>query len=276
MVICMFEVCGILDFGLIFQEFYGLVLDVFYVGDLILVDFGLMFFDYLNNIVDCGDFKDEFKILIVKEVVLIFQVWLNIVFGEEEGIICVFEFDGIVVDVVVGVDYIKVCVDVLFNECDVCVLEVYEGLVYVGIILNGLSQLICIFFVKGLLFFIVIQEGLVILMEVIVFVFYLICLCKLINCIWVIYMVEEGVDFFDVFYFYCEQGYSLEDSYQNVSWVFCGLILDGLLFIKDLFYLKGFIFIYNYIQFVVCKGKFEQIFLLFCGKIILEDMCILC
>ncbi|SQC69485.1 membrane protein [Pseudomonas aeruginosa] len=85
-------------------------------------------------------------------------------------------------------------------------------------------------------------------------------------------MAEEGADFLDVFHFYREQGYSLEDSYQNASRVFRGSTPDGLPFTKDLSYLKGFILIYNYIQLAVRKGKLEQIPLLFCGKTTLEDM----
>lgn len=57
-----------------------------------------MLSDYLNNIADRGDLKDEPKTLTAKEVVPILQARLNTVFGEEEGTIRVFESDGIVAD----------------------------------------------------------------------------------------------------------------------------------------------------------------------------------
>ena len=103
------------------------------------------------------------------------------------------------------------------------------------------------------------QEGLAILMEVIAFASYPTRLRKLTNRTRAIHMAEEGADFLDVFHFYREQGYSLEDSYQNASRVFRGSTPDGLPFTKDLSYLKGFILIYNYIQLAVRKGKLEQI-----------------
>ncbi len=192
MVIRMLEARGTPDLGLISQELYGSASDAFHAGDPTLADLGLMLSDYLNNIADRGDLKDEPKTLTAKEVVPILQARLNTVFGEEEGTIRVFESDGIVADAAAGADYIKVRADALFNERDVRA--------------------------------------------------------------------------------HREQGYSLEDSYQNASRVFRGSTPDGLPFTKDLSYLKGFILIYNYIQLAVRKGKLEQIPLLFCGKTTLEDM----
>lgn len=259
MVIRMLEARGTPDLGLISQELYGSASDAFHAGDPTLADLGLMLSDYLNNIADRGDLKDEPKTLTAKEVVPILQARLNTVFGEEEGTIRVFESDGIVADAAAGADYIKVRADALFNERDVRALEVHEGLVHVGTTLNGLSQPICTFLAKGPPSSTVTQEGLAILMEVIAFASYPTRLRKLTNRTRAIHMAEEGADFLDVFHFYREQGYSLEDSYQNASRVFRGSTPDGLPFTKDLSYLKGFILIYNYIQLAVRKGKLEQI-----------------
>ncbi len=272
MVIRMLEARGTPDLGLISQELYGSASDAFHAGDPTLADLGLMLSDYLNNIADRGDLRDEPKTLTAKEVVPILQARLNTVFGEEEGTIRVFESDGIVADAAAGADYIKVRADALFNERDVRALEVHEGLVHVGTTLNGLSQPICTFLAKGPPSSTVTQEGLAILMEVIAFASYPTRLRKLTNRTRAIHMAEEGADFLDVFHFYREQGYSLEDSYQNASRVFRGSTPDGLPFTKDLSYLKGFILIYSYIQLAVRKGKLEQIPLLFCGKTTLEDM----
>jgi len=43
-------------------------------------------------------------------------------------------------------------------------------------------------------------------------------------------------------------------------------------FTKDLVYNKGFIMVYNYIQLAVRKGMLSRIPLLFCGKVVLDDM----
>ncbi|MFV3304082.1 flavohemoglobin expression-modulating QEGLA motif protein [Pseudomonas sp. NY15181] len=272
MVIRMLEARGTQDFGLISQELYGSASDAFHAGDPTLADLGLMLSDYLNNIADRGDLKDEPKTLTATQVVGMLQERLNKVFDDKEDTIRVFESDGIVADAAAGADYIKVRADALFNERDVRALEVHEGLVHVGTTLNGLNQPICTFLAKGPPSSTVTQEGLAILMEVIAFASYPTRLRKLTNRTRAIHMAEEGADFLEVFHFYREQGYSMESSYQNSSRVFRGSTPAGLPFTKDLSYLKGFILIYNYIQLAVRKGKLEQIPLLFCGKATLEDM----
>lgn len=272
MVIRMLEARGTADFGLISQELYGAASDAFHAGDPTLADLGMMFSDYLNKIDDRGDLKDEPKTLTAKDAVHMLQSRLNLVFGEEEGTIRVFESDGILADAAAGADYIKIRADALFNERDVKALEVHEGLVHVATTLNGQNQPICTFLAKGPPSSTVTQEGLAILMEVIAFASYPTRLRKLTNRTRAIHMAEQGADFIQVCDFYREQGFSLEDSYSNASRAFRGSIPNGLPFTKDLSYLKGFIMVYNYIQLAVRKGKLEQIPLLFCGKTTLEDM----
>ena len=270
MVIRMLEARGTADFGLISQELYGAASDAFHAGDPTLADLGLMLSDYLNNIAARGDLQDEPKSLTAKDAVAILQERLAKVFGDDT--IRVLESDGIVADAAAGADYIKIRSDALFNERDVRALEVHEGMVHVGTTLNGLNQPVCTFLAKGPPSSTVTQEGLAILMEVIAFASYPYRLRKLTNRTRAIHMAEEGADFLQVFEFYQEQGYGLEESYGNASRVFRGSTPDGLPFTKDLSYLKGFILIYNYIQLAVRKGKLEQIPLLFCGKTTLEDM----
>ncbi|MBD9414848.1 flavohemoglobin expression-modulating QEGLA motif protein [Pseudomonas sp. PDM16] len=270
MVIRMLEARGTADFGLISQELYGAASDAFHAGDPTLADLGLMLSGYLNNIAARGDLEDEAKTLTAKDAVGILQERLAKVFGDDT--IRVFESDGIVADAAAGADYIKVRADAMFNERDVRALEVHEGMVHVGTTLNGLNQPVCTFLAKGPPSSTVTQEGLAILMEVIAFASYPYRLRKLTNRTRAIHMAEEGADFLQVFEFYKEQGYGLEESYGNASRVFRGSTPNGLPFTKDLSYLKGFILIYNYIQLAVRKGKLEQIPLLFCGKTTLEDM----
>ncbi|MDT4790725.1 hypothetical protein FQZ97_231500 [compost metagenome] len=269
MVIRMLEARGTADFGLISQELYGAASDAFHAGDPTLADLGLMLSDYLNNIADRGDLKDEVKNLTAKDAVDLLQSRLGPVFGDDT--IRVFESDGIVADAAAGADYIKIRADAMFNERDVRALEVHEGLVHVGTTLNGQNQPICTFLSKGPPSSTVTQEGLAILMEVIAFASYPTRLRRLTNRTRAIHMAEEGADFLDVYHFYREQGYSMEESYASASRAFRGSLPGGLPFTKDLSYLKGFILIYNYIQLAVRKGKLEQIPLLFCGKTTLED-----
>ena len=270
MVIRMLEARGTEDFGLISQELYGAASDAFHAGDPTLADLGLMLSDYLNNIDSRGDLADEPKTLSADEAVDMLQRRLAAVFGDDT--VRVIVSDGIVADAAAGADYIKIRADALFNQRDVRALEVHEGMVHIGTTLNGMNQPVCTFLAKGPPSSTVTQEGLAILMEVIAFASYPSRLRKLTNRTRAIHMAEEGADFLQIHDFFCEQGYSLEESYGHAARVFRGSTPNGLPFTKDLSYLKGFILIYNYIQLAVRKGKLEQIPLLFCGKTTLEDM----
>ncbi len=94
MVIRMLEARGTADFGLISQDLYGAASDAFHAGDPTLSDLGLMLSDYLNNIADRGDLKDEPKTLNARQAVEMLQARLDRVFGEGEGAVRVFESDA--------------------------------------------------------------------------------------------------------------------------------------------------------------------------------------
>ncbi|PKM31239.1 MAG: flavohemoglobin expression-modulating QEGLA motif protein [Gammaproteobacteria bacterium HGW-Gammaproteobacteria-11] len=269
MVIRMLEARGTPDMGLISQELYGSASDAFHAGDPTLTDLGIMLSESLTNI--GSDLGREPKIIAAPEAVAILQERMNQAFPDDQSV-RVFESDGIVADAAAGADYIKIRSDAMFNQRDLNILAVHEGMVHVATSLNGKHQPICTFLAKGPPSSTVTQEGLAILMEVITFASYPARLRKLTNRTRAIQLAESGANFLDVFQFYREQDYSKEDSYANASRVFRGSSSDGLPFTKDLAYLKGFILTYNFIQLAVRKGKLQQIPLLFCGKTTLEDM----
>src|SRR5690606_2801244 len=100
-VIRMLEARGTSDVGPICHARYGSASDAFHAGDPTLADLGLMLSDYLNNIASRGDLADEPKTLNAAQAVEILQWRLDRVFGEEgegEGVVRVFESDGIVAD----------------------------------------------------------------------------------------------------------------------------------------------------------------------------------
>jgi len=270
MVIRMLEARGTADMGLISQELYGSASDAFHAGDPTLTDLGIMLSESLANI-GKTELLSEPKTIAAPEAVEILQARMNEAFPDDQAV-RVFESDGIVADAAAGADYIKIRSDAKFNQRDLKILAVHEGMVHVATSLNGQHQPICTFLAKGPPSSTVTQEGLAILMEVITFASYPARLRKLTDRTRAIQLAESGGDFMDVFQFYREQAYTREDSYTNASRVFRGSSSNGLPFTKDLAYLKGFILTYNYIQLAVRKGKLQQIPLLFCGKTTLEDM----
>ncbi|MFZ2288186.1 MAG: flavohemoglobin expression-modulating QEGLA motif protein [Halopseudomonas yangmingensis] len=269
MVIRMLEGRGTAEFGRISQELYGSASDAFHAGDPTITDLGIMLSESLSNI--GNDLGREPKTISAAEAVDILQARMNEAFPDDQAV-RVFESDGIVADAAAGADYIKIRSDALFNQRDLNILAVHEGMVHVATSLNGQHQPICTFLAKGPPSSTVTQEGLAILMEVITFNSYPARLRKLTNRTRAIQLAESGADFLEVFRFYQGEGYSDEDSYTNASRVFRGSSANGLPFTKDLAYLKGFILTYNYIQLAVRQGKLQQIPLLFCGKTTLEDM----
>lgn len=269
MVIRMLEGRGTPELGRISQELYGSASDAFHAGDPTLTDLGIMLSESLANI--GSDLGREPKTIAAPEAVAILQERMDQAFPDDRAV-RVFESDGIVADAAAGADYIKIRSDAMFNQRDLKILAVHEGMVHVATSLNGQHQPICTFLAKGPPSSTVTQEGLAILMEVITFASYPARLRKLTNRTRAIQMAESGGNFLDVFQFYRDEGYTREDSYTNASRVFRGSSSEGLPFTKDLAYLKGFILTYNYIQLAVRKGKLNQIPLLFCGKTTLEDM----
>jgi uncharacterized protein (TIGR02421 family) len=269
MVIRMLEGRGTPEFGRISQELYGSASDAFHAGDPTLTDLGIMLSESLTNI--GTDLGREPKTIAAPEAVAILQERMDHAFPDDRAV-RVFESDGIVADAAAGADYIKIRSDAKFNQRDLKILAVHEGMVHVATSLNGQHQPICTFLAKGPPSSTVTQEGLAILMEVITFASYPARLRKLTNRTRAIQLAESGADFLQVFEFYRGEGYTREESYTNASRVFRGSGADGLPFTKDLAYLKGFILTYNYIQLAVRKGKLNQIPLLFCGKTTLEDM----
>ncbi|UAW97729.1 flavohemoglobin expression-modulating QEGLA motif protein [Halopseudomonas nanhaiensis] len=269
MVIRMVEARGKPDFGLISQELYGSASDAFHAGDPTLTDLGMMLSESLTNI--GTDLGREPKTIAAPEAVAILQERMDQAFPDDRAV-RVFESDGIVADAAAGADYIKIRSDAMFNQRDLKLLAVHEGMVHVATSLNGQHQPICTFLAKGPPSSTVTQEGLAILMEVITFASYPARLRKLTDRTRAIQLAESGGNFLDIFQFYRDEGYTKDDSYNNASRVFRGSSPEGLPFTKDLAYLKGFILTYNYIQLAVRKGKLNQIPLLFCGKTTLEDM----
>ena len=72
--------------------------------------------------------------------------------------------------------------------------------------------------------------------------------------------------------YYINSGLDAEESYARTTRIFRGSLPTLGPFTKDLIYNKGFILIYNFIRLAIANGKFDQINLLFLGKVSLEEL----
>ena len=85
-------------------------------------------------------------------------------------------------------------------------------------------------------------------------------------------LAEEGADFIQVFHYLREHNLSEDESYSITVRIFRGSTGDGKPFTKDLAYMRGFVQTYNFLRLAMSEGRLDSLPLLFCGKIILEDL----
>ncbi|PPC76829.1 membrane protein [Pokkaliibacter plantistimulans] len=260
-------------FGRISQELYGTASEVFHAGDPTLADLGRMMDATLTKLSASDVIQDEDKTINAEQAAKQLDERLNAKFNDTQ--VRVLLDDNIVADAAAGSDYLKIRRDAMFNQRDIDILFVHEGMVHLGTTLNGQRQSICTFLSKGPPSSTITQEGLAILMEVIAFVSYPTRLRKLANRIQAVDLVENGADFIDIYQFFVKQGFSEKTSYTNATRVFRGSTPTGKPFTKDLSYTKGFVMLYNFLQLAVQKGNLNAIQMLFCGKTNLEDIKVL-
>jgi uncharacterized protein (TIGR02421 family) len=215
--------------------------------------------------------KDEIKYSDAQAVKILNKALKKYFFADSDRITVKISKD-IVADAAAGSEYIKIRKGSRFSERNLKVLEVHEGWVHLGTTLNGMSQPYCNFLSKGTPSTLIIQEGLAVIMEVFSFASHPSRMIGLSDRVHAIDIAENGGDFLDVYKYYISSGLDQEESYARAMRVFRGSLPTLGPFTKDLIYNKGFILIYNFIRLAIAHGKFDQIPLLFIGKIALEEL----
>jgi len=119
------------------------------------------------------------------------------------------------------------------------------------------------------------QEGLATFAEYINMSMELTRLKRIVLRIVAIDMAENGADFIEIFKFFCTHGQTHEESYFSAMRIFRGGFAEGgIVFYKDVVYLKGLIEINSFLKTAVHKGIIHDISLLFCGKLTTNDVLI--
>lgn len=92
-------------------------------------------------------------------------------------------------------------------------------------------------------------------------------------CIEVIVMVCDGVDFIQVFCYFCDVGQNSEESFVLVQCVFCGVLFSGgVVFIKDIVYLCGLVLVYIFFCYMLVEDCLQVCCWLFVGKMLFIDV----
>jgi uncharacterized protein (TIGR02421 family) len=90
-------------------------------------------------------------------------------------------------------------------------------------------------------------------------------------------MAIEGADFVDVFRYFLDRSGESEQAFECARRVFRGgVVTGGTPFTKDIVYLDGLLRVHNFLRAVVTAGRSDCLLLLFCGKLDIEDIPVLC
>jgi len=271
-VMSMLAARGTRDFARYARDLYGASTDAFHPGEPSVWDLAEMLDRSLSNIAESA-FLDEEKPDIPTDVAVPrLQAQLDRVFSEPAERVRVTVSDGIIADAAAGSDYIKLRKDAWFSERDLRILEVHEGWVHVGTTINGRAQPVCTFLGKGTPSITITQEGLALFVEVITFNSHPARLRRVTDRIRAIRMAEQGATFLEVFRLFLSEGRTPDEAYATSARVFRGSTPELGPFTKDLSYSKGFVLIFNFIRLAVRRGCLDRIPLLFCGKLMLDEV----
>jgi uncharacterized protein (TIGR02421 family) len=90
-------------------------------------------------------------------------------------------------------------------------------------------------------------------------------------------MAIDGADFVEVYRYFLDRVDSPEQAFESARRVFRGgTVNGGAPFTKDIVYLDGLLRVHNFLRAVVTSGRSDCLQLLFCGKLDIEDMPVLC
>lgn len=186
--------------------------------------------------------------------------------------------DELSANALAGAQRIRVRRDAIFNDKDVSQLIHHEAGIHVATSLNGLAQRHLPILASSHPGTTRTQEGLAVFAEFITGSIDPDRLRRLSDRIIAIQMAVDGADFLQVYEYFLERTRGDErQAYENARRVFRGGDLrGGAPFTKDIVYLDGLLRVHNFLRSVAASGRADCLPLLFCGKLDLEDIPVLC
>ena len=196
-------------------------------------------------------------------------------FGEDAPQVCL--VDELSANALAGRERIRIRTDAKFNDKDIDQLIHHEAGVHVATSLNGMYQTHLPILASSHAGTTRTQEGLAVFSEFITGSMDLERLRRLADRTLAIQMAADGADFLEVYHYFLERTDSQNQSFENARRVFRGGVLSGgAPFTKDIVYLDGLIRVHNFLRALVANGRTDCMLLLFCGKLDLEDIPVLC
>lgn len=176
-----------------------------------------------------------------------------------------------------GADRIRIRSTAHFTDRDVDQLIHHEAGIHVTTSLNGRQQTALPILAASHPGTTRTQEGLAVFAEFITGSMDVDRLSRLADRVLAIHMAVEGADFIQVFDYFRATGSPEKTAYENARRVFRGGVLKGgAPFTKDVVYLDGLLRVHDFLRSLVAAGRADCLQLLFCGKLGLGDIPVLC
>ncbi len=172
-----------------------------------------------------------------------------------------------------GPDYVKVRADAMFSDADVGQLLHHEVGVHTLTYINGRRQPL----LKSLGYSsprtTATQEGLATFSEYITYSIDLARLKRIALRIIAVDMALSGANLIDLFRFFCDHGQNSEESYYSAMRIFRGgHPKGGIVFMKDIVYLRGLFEVEGFLKKAMHKGDLREMAILFSGKLTTDDV----
>ena len=172
---------------------------------------------------------------------------------------------------------IRIRKDARFTDRDAQQLLQHEAWIHVGTSINGRHQDLLPILGVSYPYTTRTQEGLAVFAEIISSTMELDRFRRLADRVVAIQMAVDGADFLEVYRWFLERVGQAEQAYENTRRVYRGgVITGGAPFTKDVSYVFGLLQVSNMVRAMFAAGRADVLRLLFCGKLDVQDLPVLC
>lgn len=172
---------------------------------------------------------------------------------------------------------IRIRRDARFTDRDAQQLLQHEAWIHVGTSINGRHQDLLPILGVSYPYTTRTQEGLAVFAEIISSTMELDRFRRLADRVVAIQMAADGADFLEVYRWFLERVGQAEQAYENTRRVYRGgVITGGAPFTKDVSYVFGLLQVSNMVRAMFAAGRADVLRLLFCGKLDVQDLPVLC
>ena len=196
-------------------------------------------------------------------------------FGEQAPVISV--VDTLSANALAGATRIRIRQGAQFTDKDIQQLINHEAYIHVATALNGRNQDDLKILASSYPGTTRTQEGLAVFAEFITGSMDIDRMHRLADRVIAIQMAVDGADFLQVYQYFLDRIGEPDQSFENTRRVFRGGVLTGgAPFTKDIVYLDGLLRVHNFMRSMVATKRTDVLRMLFCGKLDLEDIPVLC